>query len=235
MGRDSHFNALLFNKLSLLIEQDNNVALISYLQGLSHSQYRTAGYILGERIGPSLAAPAFWRLFIALVQFDAKAFLVTLLKCFVNGIKNKTLSITDDGFSEASLLLKKSQIDAQKTINTVLPALSDAAQVRLLFTALGYEEMSSWIFFLLKSFNTVTAFVLLQALHYVEQDRVLLLKIARHLMDRGDSLSFNMVSLMKEIYALDELKGTFSLRIQPYKLSHIESSFDAFCRLVNMH
>jgi hypothetical protein len=48
-------------------------------------------------------------------------------------------------------------------------------------------------------------------------------------MKRGDGLSFNLASLIKAYFGLDELKGTFSLRLKPYELARIESSYKAFC------
>ncbi len=234
MGRDNHFNAVLFNRLTLLIEQKDYASLTEFLERLSNSQYRTAGYVLGERIGISLPPESFWELFVVLVRFDAKAFLVTMLKSFVEGMKRGKLSLADKGFKNAALLLKQKQIDAQKTLLTLLPIIDDVQQIRMLFGVMGYEEMSSWVTFLLRSFHPSTAFVLLQALHYVEQDRSLLLRVGQHLMSRGDSLSFNVASLIKSIYGLDELQGTFSLRLEPFQLSRIETSYEAFCEAVSL-
>lgn len=235
MGNDKHFNQILFNKLSVFIEQEDYASLTAYLGTLSHSQFRTSGYILGEQIAAKLNAEDFWKLFNVLVKYNPKAFLSTMLKSFVFGMKQNRLFISDKGYENACELLRTSSIDTQKTISIVLPAITDVNLVRPLFLSLGYTEMSTWIFFLLKSFNTVTAFVLLQALHYVEQDRELLLKIARHILKQENSLAYNVVSIIRSVYDLNELKGTFSLRTQPYELSRIESSYEAFCQLVNTH
>lgn len=235
MGKDSHFNSVLFNKLTFLVEQKDYDALTAFLNSLSNSQFRTAGYIFGERIGLSVQSSSFWQLFVCLVRYNSKAFLVTMLKCFVQGMEQGSLSLYDDGFKEAAMLLRTSQIDRQKTVHTILPALRQVNEVHFLFTMLGYDEMSARIPFLLKSFNKVTSFVLLQALHYVEQDRAFLIKVAYYIMSRGDSFSFNVASLIKSIYGLDELKGTFSLRLQPFELSRIEKSYEAFCGVVDFH
>lgn len=235
MGRETHFSLLLFNKLTLLVEAKDYAALTAFLEGLSHSQFRTAGHVLGERIAPSLGAADFWPLFQWLVSADAKAFLVTLLKSFIRGMEQGSLSVDDDGFQEAAARLRTSAIDAQKTVQTLLPVLRTDVQVRRLFALLGFDEMSAWIPFLVRAFHPATAFVLLQALHYVEQDRALLLRVARHLMQRGDSFSFNVASLIKTVYGLDELRGTFSLRLEPFQLARVENSFDVFCQTVDFH
>ena len=235
MGKDVHFNSVLFKKLSLLVEQKDYVGLTAFLDDLSNSQYRTAGYVLGERIGVSLQPDSFWKLFIVLVRYDSKAFLVTMLKSFIEGMEQGRFSLYDQGFNDAAMELKSSPIDAQKTVQTLIPVLEQVQSVRHLFTVLGYDEMSSWIPFLLKSFNKVTAFILLQSLHYVEQDRAFLLRVGYFIISRGDSFTFNVASLIKSIYGLEELKGTFSLRLQPFELSRIEKSYEAFCSVVDFH
>ena len=52
--------------------------------------------------------------------------------------------------------------------------------------------------------------------------------LAYFLMKNGDAMSFNLASLMKTYFALNELKGTFSLSLKPFELARIESSFEAF-------
>ncbi len=234
MQRDSHYNPILFHQLNTLVEAGDYAQLASYLGRLSHAQHRTAGYILGERIGPALGPESFWPLFLFLVQLDAKAFLVTLLKSVTEGMKRGTLSLSDSGFGDAALWLGQSHEDTRKTLLTLLPALTDVGQIRSLFVRLNRSEMSAWIPFLLKCFHPATAFVLLQALHYVEHDRPFLVRVARLLIANGDSLSFNVASLIKSIYGLDELRGTFSLRLQPFQLSRIEGSYEAFCEAVKL-
>ena len=154
---------------------------------------------------------------------------------FIEGMEQGRFSLYDPGFNNAAMELKSSPIDAQKTVQTLIPVLEQVQSVRHLFTVLGYDEMSSWIPFLLKSFNKVTAFVLLHSLHYVEQDRAFLLRVGYFIISRGDSFSFNVASLIKSIYGLEELKGTFSLRLQPFELSRIEKSYEAFCSVVDFH
>jgi hypothetical protein len=53
--------------------------------------------------------------------------------------------------------------------------------------------------------------------------------VAYFLMKRGDALSFNLASLMKEYFGLEEMKGTFSLRLKPFELARLETSYRAFC------
>ena len=54
-----------------------------------------------------------------------------------------------------------------------------------------------------------------------------------HLMKKEDSLAFNFVSLMKVYFDLPEIKGTFSLRLNPYEIGRAEASFDSFVKILD--
>ena len=78
----------------------------------------------------------------------------------------------------------------------------------------------------------VAAFVLLRALCYEEHDRDFLITTCRQVMKRGDNLSFNLASLLRTYFDLPEVKGTFSLALQPYELSRLDTDFDVFSRVM---
>lgn len=232
MNSSVYVNPLLLGRLQRFVELKDYAGLTAALSRLSHSQFRAAGHILGEQICDNLSPEAFWELFDVLQTYDSKAFLVTLLKAFAKGMLEHRLSLADDGFRLMADRLSASPTEVRKTLRTLLPVLASPDDVQLLFTSLGLMEMSAWIPFLLNAFHTATAFVLLRALHYVEADRALLLRVGAHLVSSSDALSFNVASIIKAVYGLDELRGTFSLRLQPFQLARIEASFEAFQQTV---
>lgn len=232
MNSSAYVNSMLSDRLRRFVELKDYEGLTACLSRLSHSQFRVAGQILGGQICDGLSADAFWELFDALWTYNSKAFLVTMLKAFTKGMQEQRLSLADDGFRLMADKLSASRVEVQKTLRTLLPTLSSPDDVQLLFNCLGLLEMSAWIPFLLNAFHTATAFVLLRALHYVEADRALLLRVGTHLVSRGDGLSFNVASIIKAVYGLDELRGTFSLRLQPFQLARTEASFEAFQQTV---
>lgn len=50
----------------------------------------------------------------------------------------------------------------------------------------------------------------------------------RFLMKQGDDLSYNMASLLKGYFDLKDMKGVFSLQLQPYEFGYLKTSFSAF-------
>ena len=218
---------MLDKRLAPLVVQEEYVRLTDVLDSLSHSQFRTAVYMIGERYAPGLPADAFWRLFTTLVKWNPKAFLVVMLKAFSERMGKGTAGIRDDGFSRLCGIMN--EVDRQKTIDFMLPFLTDDEEVRHLFRCLGLQEAGRWIPYLIRVNTLPCAFVLFSSLRYIEHERDYLVRIAYYLMKRGDGLSFNLASLMKAYFGLDELKGTFSLQLKPFELARLETSYKAFC------
>jgi hypothetical protein len=216
----------LDKRIKPLVLNEVHSGLIELLNSFSHSQFRTAVYMIGERYALELSVDAFWRLFLLLVQRDAKAFLVVMLKALVQRMERDDASIEDSGFIALCGLMN--EVDRQKTLAFLLPNLKNDEQVRHLFDLFQLES-HDWIPYLIKVNTLPCAFVLFSSLRYIEHERDYLVRIAYYLMKRGDGLSFNLASLMKAYFGLEELKGTFSLQLKPFELARLETSYKAFC------
>lgn len=224
--KDVHYSVQIDRRVRPLVAEVDYPALFELLDSLSHSQFRTAVYMIGERYALELSKDAFWRLFATLLQKDSKAFLVVMLKALSERMGKGTASVTDDGFAYLCSLMN--ELDRQKTLQFLLPYLRDDEQVRELFQCFSMEA-NEWIPYLIKVNTLPCAFVLFSSLRYIEHERDYLVRIAYYLMKRGDGLSFNLASLMKAYFGLEELKGTFSLQLKPFELARLETSYKAFC------
>lgn len=226
MIKDVHYSMQIDRRLTPFIVAEDYNGLLFLLDSFSHSQFRTAVYMLGEKYAKEITAEEFWRLFTVLFQKEPKVFLTVMLKAFVGRMEKGDVSIDDAEFKELCRLMN--EVDRQKTLSFLLPYLKDEGQVRNLFSYFAMEAQE-WIPFLIKVNTLPCSFVLFSSLRYIEHERDYLLRIAYYLMKRGDGLSFNLASLVKAYFGLDELKGTFSLRLRPYELARLASSYKAFC------
>ncbi len=226
MIRDVHYSVQIDRRIRPAVCQEDLDELLKLLDSFSNSQFRTAVYMLGERYALELPADGFWRLFSVLLQRDSKAFLIVMLKALVQRIEKGEASIEDEGFKNLCQIMN--EVDRQKTLQFLLPYLKDEEQVRYLFRCFSMEA-NEWIPYLIKVNTLPCAFVLFSSLRYIEHERDYLVRIAYYLMKRGDGLSFNLASLMKAYFGLEELKGTFSLQLKPFELARLETSYKAFC------
>jgi hypothetical protein len=225
-------------KIRLLTSEPE--ALLIYIKSLSNSQFRNASKLLGEQILKDVSVDDFWKIFKTLFLHDRKAYLGTLLKALVQRLCVKapllgerdleTSGIWNSDFAE--LCREMNDTDRRKLLVTLLPLFSSPVDVERLLLQCGLREYVDWIPYLLQVQSMPCAYLLLKALRYVENDRALLIRTCHFLMKRGDSQSFNLASLLRLSFGLEEVRGTFSLSLEPYQLSRVEQNYDAFVQVM---
>ena len=206
---------------------------MSYLDGLSNALFRTAGYVLGERLMPLLAEPDAWEMAGILVEHDTKAFLVTLMKAAREGLEQGRLHLRSGSARSFFQLVKHNAVDVQKTLQQLLPAISRPDDIVWLMKKLGVEDGEPRVGILLRTRTMAAGFVLLNTIRYVEHDRKYLIRVANYLIKQGDGIAFNLASFLCTYYGLEEVRGTFSLQLQPWQLARIENNYEAFCETMS--
>jgi hypothetical protein len=231
---DQHYHPLLLQRLRALFEAGDWEALKSYLTGLSNAHFRTAGYLIGERLMPQTSEDVFWEVMRELILWQPKAFTVTLGKAAQLRLQQGSLSFNDTGFKQLSeaLATPKRTLDRQKLLLLWLPVISDPQKMESLLQDFGIDQPRRQVEFLLRTDNLAASFLLLRALRFEEHDREYLTTVCRQVMRRGDSLSFNLASLLRTYFDLPDIRGTFSLTLQHYELSRLDTDFEVFKRIV---
>ena len=227
-------------KLASLLETPQQ--LLAYLAEMSNAQFRNASRVLGERLLPSVGNDVFWQNFSTLFLSDRKAYLGTLLKALVLRLSPRGAEVTTSGLEESgiwepefvSVCAELTDTDRKKVLLALLPLFASPSDAERLLLQCGLNEGSAWIPFLLQVQSRPCYFLLLKALRYVEHDKPLLIRTCHFLMKRGDGLSFSMASLLRLSFGLEEVRGTFSLSLEPYQLARIEQSYDAFLQTMKV-
>lgn len=228
---DKHYNPVIAARLRKIADGRQWPDLLSYLDSLSNAQFRTAGYVLGERIMPELEDDDFWQLATLLVGYNAKAFLVTVLKSWTASNATRRLDPVPPFFQT----LRGREEDQRKSLMVLLPVLRLPSDIRNLLVAMDISEPKRIVTLLLQSHLTeASAFVLTTTLLQLEDDRPLLIRVTHYLMKQGGNLAFNTASLLRTFFGLEEVSGVFSLKLQPFQLSRIVTDFAAFCKTVSL-
>jgi hypothetical protein len=227
---DRHYSKTIEQHLLQPLKEADSEGLVRLLSSFSRSEQRTAGYMLGERLLLDCPAELYWQMTEALVCYDSKAYLITLMKTFLLRLRQGTASLSDVPFGR--LAAGFNEVERQKVALLLLPELEQPKQVEQLFQLLGLAKGREQLVYLIRVDTLPCLFLLLRSLRYVEHDRAEVLKVARQLMKRGSGSSFNLASIVKVAFGLDELSGTFSLRLQPYQIARLEQSYEAFCQSV---
>ena len=208
-------------------------SLYSYLLKSSNAQHRVACSALAEVVLPEMEVSPFWALFAHLHNADSKAYLGMLLKALNKIVSGKGWCVLETG-QFASICSTFTDIDVTKTIVSLLPKTVEVQQAEHLFSACGVGEGERRIALLLQVDTRVSNFMLLKALRYVEHDVVLLTRTCRYLMKRGDGHSFSLASIICTSFGLEDVRGVFSLNLEPYEIARIESNFEAFCKAMKI-
>ena len=227
---DRHYSKTIEQHLLQPLRDADSDGLVRLLSSFSRSEQRTAGYMLGERLLLDSPAELYWQMTEALVRYDSKAYLITLMKTFLLRLRQGTASLSDVPFGR--LAAGFNEVERQKVALLLLPEFEQPKQVEHLFQLLGLAKGREQLVYLIRVDTLPCLFLLLRSLRYVEHDRAEVLKVARQLMKRGSGSSFNLASIVKVAFGLDELSGTFSLRLQPYQIARLEQSYEAFCQSV---
>ncbi|MBQ5680098.1 MAG: hypothetical protein IIW69_08245 [Bacteroidaceae bacterium] len=227
---DRHYSKTIEQHLLQPLKDADSEGLVRLLSSFSRSEQRTAGYMLGERLLLDCPAELYWQMTEALVCYDSKAYLITLMKTFLLRLSRGTASLSDVPFGR--LAAGFNEVERQKVALLLLPELEQPKLVEQLFQLLGLAKGREQLVYLIRVDTLPCLFLLLRSLRYVEHDRAEVLKVARQLMKRGSGSSFNLASIVKVAFGLDELSGTFSLRLQPYQIARLEQSYEAFCQSV---
>ena len=218
-------NSVLKAQLAVFIRTGKAEALRDYLLSLRNADFRLAGTVLTDK---DLWTDAdIWHFAATLVAANNRAFLGTMLKAAAALV----LTTPSPAFADACT----TEVDRRRALESLLPRVASPAEIhellRLFYAA---DAPAATVEPLLFNAGTAPAyFVLFNLLKQHEDDVAYLRRYGIELIRKGDKRSFNLACIIKEYFALPELPGTFSLALQPYELSRLDTSFDTFLTIIN--
>ena len=219
-------NPILRQRLMQALQVGDVKGLQEILASLRSTDFKTAGFLLAEDLLPSLEEPLFWQCFLTIVPSNPKAYLGTFLKGAVALHKQGKLSLKAEALTEYSHS-GISAIDCRKVLEALLPIAKghdEIAYLLRLFTSDFQQRVS----LLLRITSLPAAYALFHEMKTQEEDLELLRQTCLALMKRGDSRAFRLASICASYFGLEDIPGTFSLTLQPYELSRLDQSYEAF-------
>ena len=202
-------NPVLQNKLQAYITAQDVNGLATCLQSLSVGEFRTAGYMLGEKVLVTATKDYFWKVFIQFTRQNAKAFLGTCLKAFVRGYKDKKFSLSIASLQTFATYC--TQIDCKKTLEAILPILRTSDEVIKAHTLPCYYEL----------------FRLLKA-----EDEAQIRQVIMLLVKRNDPITYSVANALKRYFDINGIPVSFSSHIEDYQLSCLDQGYDGFKKII---
>ncbi|MBP3773986.1 MAG: hypothetical protein ILA34_01395 [Bacteroidaceae bacterium] len=235
MHTTHQYNSSLARRMQPFIEKNDWQGLVQCLDRMTHSEFRTAGLMLSQNILPALDEERFWACFQVLYGTSPKAWLVTLLKSAVDMYADGRLQFGGAVFDGMCALIvdEERKIDEHKLLQMLLPVLKTPQEVVQLLAQLHLDDSQRAILYLLEQDTLPCSYVLFQQLRRLDHEPERLSLYCAKLLQKGSGRAFNLVSIVKNYFDLPQVRGTFSLKIPPYELSRLETSYDEFLRIMN--
>lgn len=211
-------------QLMVLVRQGKAEALRDYLSSLRNANFRMASMVLAEA-DVWTGCNAFWHFAAVLVAANNRAYLGTMLKAAVA----IAAPLPTAEFAAACT----TDIDRKKVLEALLPSVCQPHEVLQLITDFPISAPGVIESILFRAGTSVCYFALFNLLKQYEDRPDYLRRYGIELIRKGDKRSFNLACVIKEYFGLRELPGTFSLSLQPYELSRLDTSYETFLTILN--
>ena len=202
------------------------------LRSLSNMEFRRMERVMREEVLTELDNEAFWETLLHIIIYKRAGF-ISGATAVGHLATDGTLNFEAEGVKLLYEHLKETDEGSiVKLCNMMLPALQTEAQVMGLWSAFHVENEVTRLTMLLKVDSPLSYYLIFKTLKLIE-DKVVARKCCMSLIKRQDDRAFNAVCIIKAYFRLDDLPGRFSMKIEPYELSHIDRNYDTFCHVLD--
>ena len=202
------------------------------LRSLSNMEFRRMERVMREEVLTELDNEAFWETLLHIIIYKRAGF-ISGATAVGHLATDGTLNFEAEGVKLLYEHLKETDEGSiVKLCNMMMPALQTEAQVMGLWSAFHVENEVTRLTMLLKVDSPLSYYLIFKTLKLIE-DKVVARKCCMSLIKRQDDRAFNAVCIIKAYFGLDDLPGRFSMKIEPYELSHIDRNYDTFCHVLD--
>lgn len=212
--------------LTQYIQKKDWEGLYSKFTHMTNSEFRRSESIVRNGLA-QLEENDFWDAYLHLVMFRRQSFLSCILSIGTLAAKDALKFDGEEASKLAEWILQNSEDSVAKILKMALPLLKTESQIEGMLHLFKVDDEKMWIDILLKEDTPIAYYMLFKAakkIDDVETEK----KICRTAIKKGNDMAFNMASIMKSYFALEDISSTFSLRIEPYELSYLEQSYENF-------
>lgn len=232
---DKTFDSSIYNRLLAFAKLSSWDKMQDYLKTLSNSRFRTASYVLADKLLPALDEKTYWECFGYMVPKEPKVYLVTFLKAALLLYKEEKLSFQSETFVNfgKSVYNDNRLVDRRKTLTLLLSELRTSEEVGQLLSMFCLDCNDLKIQYLVMSQESKPCYhVLFSLLRHTDLSNDSISVILSKILCRKTSMAYNFVCIAKCYFGIEKTMGNFSLTMQPYELSRLEFDYLKFVQLL---
>ena len=202
------------------------------LRSLSNMEFRRMERVMREEVLTQLENGLFWETLLHLIIYKKAAFL-TGATAVEHLAMDGTLDFSTRHVAQLCQYLKETQDEARiKLCHIMAPLLLTERQWEDMFSAMQVESSLQRLAVLLKIDSPLAYYLIFKTLKMAD-DKTTARKCCMAIIKRHNDMAFNAVSLIKTYFGLDDLPARFSLKVEPYELSHTDRDYQTFLRVLN--
>ena len=201
-------------------------------RSLSNMEFRRMERVMREEVLTGLGNDTFWEALLHIIIYKRAAFLSGVV-AIEHLAKDGTLRFDNADVVQLYTHLKETHPQSiVKICNMITPHLKTEPQIEEMFKAFHIDNEITRLSILLKVDAPLSYYLIFKTLKLIE-DKVVARKCCMVIIKRHNDMAFNMVSLIKAYFGLDDLPAHFSLNVEQYELSHIDRDFGTFMNILN--
>ena len=226
--------AVMEKRMLYLASQKDLSAFGGYLLAMTNSAFRIASRLLSDKVLPKFAGEDFWRVFSYLSLLNPKAFLGTCLKASSALYVENKIHFKGNALNAYALYLKKHsmKVDVCKFLKTSVVLLREDSEFARLWDIFGIENAGERIDFLMYGSSPLLYFEIFKECKRLQDSHDSLRILCYDLIKKGDSMSFNLASIICAYFDIKGVGAVFSLKIEPYKLNYLDASQCNFEKII---
>lgn len=204
-------------------------ALHTFLDRLTNTEFRRVERSVREEVLPQLSDPDFWTTYLHLIIYKRQAFL-SAIRAAAHLAESNQLRFDSPAALQVAATLGPDH--SLKAADMLLPLLHTRQQIEAAFRLFGIDDERQQVRLLIRVDTPLCYYLLLRTLAHIPDKRTLALNCYRLLLRRGTDTAYNMASIVRAYFGLSETRSQFSLRIEPYELSYLDSSYERFLHVL---
>ncbi len=213
------------------INKEDWEGLDRMLNRMSNSEFRRTEATVREVL-THVDNDLFWKAYLNLLKYRKQSFLSCVLS-IKHLAKNDKLNFDSGSAKAVAEWVEENAPElVQKILRMAIPELTTEAQIEGILRLFDVIDKKECLSILVKEDSSLAYYMLFKLLKNLD-DHDVAYRCCIALMKRNNDLSYNMASILRCYFGIDELKATFSLQIEPYELSYIEQNYDNFKHILN--
>ena len=220
------------DNLLQLISNANWPGLYDRLGRMTNAEFRRTEQVIRESVMPTLSNAHYWDTFLHLLVYRRQAFLSSILAIRHLSHSGELDFTATEALAFIGWIHANSPESAVKLLRMGIPMLVSSQQILSMIQWADIADSREVASILTKETSPHAYHALFMMLKHNDDHPALLRSACMAMLRKGDDMSFNMASILRSYFDIQDINSTLSLQVEPYELSYLDQSADNFMHVL---